>query len=343
MGRIRITGLFLALMLLLGGCVRTEPETRQFFAMDTIMNFTAYGAQAEEALAQAEDYIVNLEKHISVTRQNSDIAMLSRVSGDPVQVSEDTFALLTQALELCAATGGALDITAYPAVKAWGFTTGEYRVPDQGERNELVKLIDYTAVEMNEDSRGVTLPKGMAVDLGAVAKGWAGQRLHDLLVSQGVESAMLVLGGNVQTVGTKPDGSPWRVGIQDPDSETGAYLASVSVADQAVVTSGGYQRFFEENGETYWHIIDPDTAAPARSGVTSATIVGSDGGVCDGLSTALFILGAEESAALWRSGTLEFDYILVLEDGSIHITQGLENTFALMNGYQDRKVTVIAP
>ena len=343
MGRIRITGLFLALMLLLGGCVRTDPETRQFFAMDTMMNFTAYGSEAEDALAQAEDYIVNLEKHISVTRQDSDIAMLSRVGGDPVQVSEDTFALLAQALELCTATGGALDITAYPAVKAWGFTTGEYRVPEQTELDELVEVIDYTAVELNEGERGVTLPEGMAVDLGAVAKGWAGQRLHDLLVSQGVESALLVLGGNVQTVGAKPDGSPWRVGIQDPDSETGAYLASVAVADQAVVTSGGYQRFFEENGETYWHIIDPGTAAPARSGVTSATIVGSDGGVCDALSTALFIMGAEESADLWRSGTLEFEYVLVLEDGSIHMTQGLEDTFNLMSGYQDRKVTVIAP
>ena len=343
MGRIRITGLFLALMLLLGGCMRTDPVNRQFFAMDTVMDFTAFGTGAEEVLSRAEEYIVDLEKNISVTRQDSDIAMLSRVSGDPVRVSEDTFALLEQAMELCAATGGALDITSYPAVKAWGFTTGEYRVPGQVELDELIKNIDYTALKMDKSTRSVSLPKGMAADLGAVAKGWAGQRLHDMLVEEGIDSAMLVLGGNVQTVGSKPDGSLWRVGIQDPDSDVGAYLASVSVSDMAVVTSGGYQRFFEENGQIYWHIIDPATASPARSGVTSATIVGADGGVCDALSTALFIMGAEESAALWRSGVLDFEYILVLEDGCVHISQGLEDTFTLMNGYQDRKVTVIAP
>lgn len=342
MGRFRIAGLFLALSMLLSGCVQAKPAQRQVFAMDTFMTFTAYGSSAEKALAAAEDYLHQLEENISVTRQNSDIAMLSRVSGDPVQVSEETFDLLTSALELCRTTGGALDITAYPAVKAWGFTTGEYRVPDREELARLVACIDYTAVEMAPESRAVTLPKGMAVDLGAVAKGWAGDKLAWLLREHGVESAALSLGGNVQALGTKPDGSPWRVGIQDPDSDLGAYLASVSVVDMAVVTSGGYQRYFEQDGETYWHIIDPNTAAPARSGVSSATIVSPRGVECDALSTALFVMGADRAAQFWREGSLDFDYVLILEDGSIHITQGLEGSFALTDGYTDRKVTVIS-
>ncbi len=343
MSRIRISGLFLALILLCSGCAQTKPAQRQVFAMDTFMTFTAYGKGAEEALAEAEAYIVQLEKDISVTRQDSDIAMLSRVGGAPVQVGQETYDLLTTALSLCDVTGGALDITAYPAVKVWGFTTGEHRVPDQDELTELTETIDYTAIQMEDASRAVTLPQGMAVDLGAVAKGWAGDRLAYMLRQAGVESASLSLGGNIHTVGAKPDGSPWRVGIQDPSSDQGAVLAIVDAVDVAVVTSGGYERYFEQDGEVYWHIIDPETAAPARSGVVSATIVGPWGVDCDALSTALFVMGAEKAADFWREGVLNFDYVLILEDGSIHITQGLEDSFSLADGYTDRKVTVIAP
>lgn len=343
MSRIRISGLFLALILLCSGCAQAKPVQRQVFAMDTFMVFTAYGDGAEEALADAQEYIVQLEENISVTRQDSDIAMLNRVNGDSVQVSEETYDLLHTALSLCEATDGVLDITAYPAVKAWGFTTGEHRVPSGDELAELAAHIDYTAIQMDAASRAVSLPEDMAVDLGAVAKGWAGDRLAQMLKEAGVESATLSLGGNIQTVGRKPDGSPWRVGIQDPNSDQGAYLASVEVVDMAVVTSGGYERYFEQDGALYWHIMDPETAAPARSGVISATIVGPNGVECDALSTALFIMGAEQAAEFWREGPLSFDYVLILEDGSIHITQGLEDSFSLADGYTDRKVTVIAP
>jgi len=344
MSRYRISGLVLALTLLLSGCVQTKPVQRQFFAMDTFMTLTAYGKGAEDALAQAEQYVLELEADISVTRPDSGIAALN--TQGRAQVSEQAFALLTDAVSLCDLTDGVLDVTSYPAVKAWGFTTGEYQVPSPQQLEQLAANIDYTALSLDEAARTAVLPEGgsIAVDLGAVAKGWAGEQLAGMLKDAGVTSALLSLGGNVQTVGAKPDGTFWRVGIQDPDSETGAYLASVSVADKAVVTSGGYQRYFEQDGETYWHILDPETAAPARSGVTSATIVGADGGLCDAFSTALFIMGAEQAAAFWRSNPqLEFDYVLVLEDGSIHITQGLEDSFALVEGYQDRKVTVIAP
>jgi len=346
MSRYRISGLVLALTLLLSGCVQTKPAQRQVFAMDTFMTLTAYGSKAQAALEQAEGYILDLEGDISVTRSTSGIAALNKDDGHRVQLSEQAFALLTDAVELCRLTDGVLDITSYPAVKAWGFTTGEHRVPSGEELAQLANSIDYTVLSLDPTDHTAALPaqSGMAVDLGAVAKGWTGKQLAGMLKDTGIKSALLSLGGNVQTVGAKPDGSPWRVGIQDPDSQTGAYLASVAVTDKAVVTSGGYQRYFEQDGETYWHILDPQTAAPARSGVTSVTIVGADGGLCDAFSTALFIMGAEDAAAFWKANPqLEFDYVLVLEDGSIHVTQGLEGSFALVDGYQDRKVTVIAP
>lgn len=344
MRRTRIFALLMGILLLCAGCAKQpEPVQRQVFAMDTFMTLTAYGDGAEQALADAERYLADLENAISVTRPDSDLSALNQAQGSPVQVSEQTFDLLSAALSLCRDTGGALDITAYPAVRAWGFTTGSHRVPEAAELAELAAHIDYTAVQLEPDSCTVTLPDGMAMDLGAVAKGWAGEQLAQLLRQAGVESALLSLGGNIQTVGAKPDGSPWRVGIQDPDSDQGACLASVAVEDLAVVTSGGYERYFQQDGVTYWHILDPDTAAPARSGVVSATIVGPHGIHCDALSTALFVLGAEDAAQLWQTHPeLEFDYALVLEDGSIHITQGLENSFTLAQGYTDRKVTVIS-
>lgn len=342
---IRFFTLLLALILPLGGCAQAPKEyDRQLFAMDTIMSFTAYGPSGEQALDDGAALIARLEQLLSVTQEDSDIYAVNHANGDWTQVSPETFELLRSALELCAASGGALDVTAYPAVRAWGFTTGEYRVPAQEELEALAERIDYTAVELDEQTLCVRLPQGMALDLGAVAKGWTGDRLAALLEQAGVESAILRLGGNIQAVGEKPDGSPWRVGIQDPASQEGTNLAVLEVRDRAVVTSGGYQRCFEQDGQTYWHIMDPSTAAPARSGLASATIVGPCGAQCDGLSTALFIMGAEEAARFWREQqALDFEYILVLEDGSIHITQGLEGAFSLAAGCQDREVTVITP
>ena len=258
-----------------------------------------------------------------------------------MDLSQETADLLSQALELCALTDGALDLTAYSAVQAWGFTTGEYRVPSQEELDALIPLIDYTRLELDGDGLRARLPENMELDLGAVAKGYTGTYLAEQLRQAGVTSAILRLGGNIQAVGTRPDGNPWRVAIQDPDSQQEATLGVVEVSDQAVITSGGYQRYFEADGETYWHIMDPDTAAPARSGLTSVTVIGADGTVCDALSTALFVMGPEEAADFWRAHPeLGVELILVLEDGTVQITQGLEETFTLS---QDRTMEVIAP
>ena len=331
----------LAAALLLGGCAQTqEPVSSQIFAMDTVMSLEIYGDGAQEQLNEAVETIYRLEGLWDVTDQGSEVWALDHSGGDWVDLSPETADLLAQALELCALTGGALDLTAYPAVRAWGFTTGEYRVPSQEELDALVPLIDYTKLEL-EDGRA-RLPEGMELDLGAVAKGYTGAYLAQMLREAGVTSALLSLGGNVQTVGAKPDGSPWRVAIQDPDSQQQATLGVVEVADQAVITSGGYQRYFEANGETYWHIMDPDTAAPARSGLRSVTVIGSDGTVCDALSTALFVMGAEKAAAFWQENlSLGVELVLVEEDGTVLITQGLEDSFQLSQ--EDRTLEVIAP
>ncbi len=323
-----------------GGEQKVSSQSSQVFAMDTVMLLTVYGDQAQQGLDQAEQTIQKLEKLWSATDENSEIWALNHSGGNWVELSEDTREILSRGLELCALTDGALDLTAYSAVQAWGFPTGAYRVPDETELEQLVGTIDYTQVELDDNQ--TRLPEDMSLDLGAVAKGRLGEVLSQDLKELGVTSALLELGGNIQTVGTKPDGSRWRVGIQDPNSQEGGYLAIVEVADQAVVTSGDYQRYFEQDGQTYCHIMDPATAAPADSGVDSVSIVGSDGTVCDALSTALFVMGEEKGAQFWKDHPeLDFEAIFVSQDGTIAVTEGLEEHFTLADGYQDREVTVI--
>lgn len=324
-------------LLLLSGC-QPQKHDSQTFAMDTIMQFTAYGPKGQQALAHASARVQELDQLFSVTRSTSEIYAVNHAQGEPVALSEDTARLLAQSLELCSQTGGALDITAYPAVRAWGFTTGDYQVPSADELSALAAQIDYTQVELTENQ--VRLPEGMELDFGAVAKGYTGEVLAQELRELGVESAVLTLGGNVQTIGSRPGGDPWRIGIQDPEGD--GYLMVLSLVDQAAVTSGGYQRFFDADGERYWHIMDPASAAPARSGLTSVTIVGDSGTQCDGLSTALFVLGWEDAAGFWREHQ-GFDAVLVDEDGRIAITAGLEDRYVLGPGYEDRTVEVIHP
>lgn len=210
--------------------------------------------------------------------------------------------------------------------------------PDRRSWPELAARIDYTQVELDPEGCRVRLPQGMQLDLGSIAKGWASDLLAELA---GGEPAIFNLGGNVRTAGDKPDGSPWRIGIQTPEAGSSGYLGVLELTgSQAVITSGGYERYFEEDGQTYWHIMDPETAAPARSGLKSVTIVSPLGVYCDTLSTAVFVRGADWGADFWRTHQ-DFEMVLVLEDGSLWVTAGLAGSFTLAEDYQDLEVTVI--
>lgn len=324
----------LILSLLLTGCVaKPTPHEQRFMAMDTYMHFSVYGDSA--AAVQAQDEILQLEQLLSVTDEDSEVYALNHRTAQTCNLSPHLTALLEQALILARQTNGAFDPTVYPLVRAWGFTTGTYQVPEQEELDRLLPLIDHTAPLLNANT--LTLPPDVQLDFGGIAKGWAGDQAAQLLRGAGVTSAILRLGGNIHTIGTKPDGSAWRVGIEDPDS--GGTLGTVSVADLAVVTSGSYQRFFTENGQTYHHIIDPSTGRPADSDLTSVTVVGKHGTRCDALSTALFVMGLEDAAQFWREHR-DFEAVFVSEEGSVSITAGLEDSFTLSPG-QTRKLEVL--
>lgn len=334
----RAAALCLAAALLAGCAPPAEPLERTFFAMDTVMALRLYQGGGEALLDAAEGRVRELESLLSVTDEASEVYALNH-SGE-ARLSPDTAQVLAGALALCARTGGALDISVYPVLRAWGFTTGEYSVPDGETLAALLPLVDYTRVGADSAAPGqgrvrVCLPEGMELDLGSVAKGYTGDQLARLLADGGVASATLDLGGNIQTIGARPDGSPWRIGIRNPDGE--GNLGIVEVVDEAVVTSGGYERYFEEGGVRYWHILDPQTGTPARSGLASVTVVGGSGRVCDGLSTALFVMGLDGALEHWRQNR-DFEAVFVLEDGSVTITQGLEGRFTLSQ--KERTLTV---
>ena len=360
-----------ALLLTLPGCGRqTVQESAQLLTMDTVMTLTVYGTDksaCQAVLQQSQDRLYDLDRRLSATGSDgSDIYALNHAGGRPVALTGDTAQLLGKALDLCAMTDGALDLTAYSAVEAWGFTgNNDYRVPSQAELDALAAKIDYTRVKLDRDSGQASLPGGMELDLGAVAKGWAGDILAQLVRdTDGVDGALLNLGqSTIQTVGAKPDGSAWRIGIQDPQGEGTAlaelkqeqsggsestsqtadqpdYLGVLELTDQAMSTSGGYQRCFVQDDEIYWHILDPKTAAPARTGLASVTVVADSGLLCDGLSTALFVMGLERAAQFW-AGSDDFEAIFVTDDGSVYLTPGLADAFTLADG-QSREVTVLS-
>lgn len=330
----------LCLALTFSACAKSpapmEAKTAKLFAMDTVMDLSVY-TDDDSLLVEASELVSQLEHKLSTTDPNSEI-YTANATGSAV-LSDSTAQLFEHALNFCKKTEGALDLSIYPVVKAWGFTTGTYQIPEQAELDRLLECVDYTKISYSADNQTVSLPEGMQIDLGSVAKGYTSDRLIQLFRENGVTSALLNLGGNVQTLGTKPDGSLWRIGIKDPLGDN--YLGVLSTADQAVITSGGYERFFEgEDGTVYWHIIDPETGYPAKNGLISATAVGPEGAYCDALSTALFIMGPEKATAFWREHR-DFETILVTEQNEVLITPGLADSFQLTED-APYKLTVIS-
>ena len=362
--RAKILAGLVAIPTLLTGCGAFGERiyTSGIFAMDTIMELQVAGT--EDLTPVAEEAIRNIEKELSVTDPDSQIARLN--AQGQAEISADVADVLTRALDVCKRTDGDLDITIYPVLKAWGFTTGDYRVPDEEELQELLKNVDYSRVEVSTPKDGETaavvessppkevsdkaaamegweavLPEGFQVDLGSVAKGYTGCFVADKLRSMGVTHALLNLGGNVQCIGTKPNGEKWQVAVKSPfeDSTTGM-LGVIAADDVAIITSGGYERYFEQDGETYWHILDPGTGKPSKSGLASVTIVGKDGLVCDALSTALFIKGLDKAVEFWKKSD-DFEAVFVTEDGEVYVTEGIAGNFKLTAEYSEAPLQII--
>ncbi len=335
----KILVIALAATVLFTGCENRREETKQAlenqkmenrheatsFAMDTIMTFTVIHEDGDQIIIDAEQRIRELENLLSITLENSEVSRLNAAAGkEAIEVSKDTWILLEAGKNLGAGTGGAFDIAISPVVKAWGFTEAEHHVPTQAELDALLPLTNPDDVVL--DKMTVYLEKeGMAVDLGGIAKGYASDEVASLLKGKGVESAIVSLGGNVFGIGTKPNGEKWEVALANP-LDANDYCGLISIEDKAVVTSGGYQRFFEENGKKYHHIIDPATGYPAENGLLSVTIISESGMEADVLSTALFVMGLEDGLKYWQENG-GFEAIFVTETGEVIATEGADACF----------------
>ena len=323
-----------ALSLTACGETAAESETRTVYAMDTVMNLTVYGENAAAALESAEKELHTLDEAVlSRTAEGSELYALNASNGETVEYGADDIlpALIETALTISDATDGAFDPTLAPVLDAWGFTKDERRVPPA---DELKELLSHTgcgkvALEKTADGWTVTLLDGAQLDLGGIAKGYAADLLRAQLEKEGVTSATLDLGGDVFVMGRKTDGSDWRIAVKDP-ADTESYLGVVSAADKFIVTSGVYERYFEENGVRYHHILDPKTGCPAESGLVSVTVLCENGAWADALSTACFVLGPDGALALRDDladqGT-DFELILVTDDGRVLYTDGLADAF----------------
>ena len=303
-----------------------EKHQKQVFAMDTVMILTAYGPPAEEALSSAEALIAELEADLDPESETGSVYALNAGSGAQIMVSRDCYNVMSTTMEYWHASGGALDPGIYPLSKAWGFIGGDYRVPDAAEINGLLSAKNTGGILMDESACAAEIPAGMEVSFGAVAKGYTAQAVIELMREAGVTSAILSLGGNVQTLGeTKPDGSQWQVAVQDP-RDTGSYVGVLSVGEKAVVTSGGYQRYFVEDGVTYIHILDPETGYPVDNDLLSVTVVTEDGAAADALSTTLFVLGKDGALDFYEEYG-GFEAVLITKDDGVIITPGLDGAF----------------
>ncbi len=322
MNRLRRMAAVLTAVIMLSGCSVSSQESEvTYFAMDTVMSFRVLGNDEAAATVFAElgETLSRYEAMWSVTDPDSEISAANR--GERVALSRETAELIEFAIEMNELTDGALDITMYPVLREWGFTTGEHKVPDSARTEELLMLTGCEKVRLTDGV--LELEGGAEIDLGAVAKGYTGDLIVEHFRKNGVASALLDLGGNIHAIGTNPDGKPWRLGIRDPFGD--GNIAVLELSDKAAVTSGGYERYFTEDGVDYCHILDPETGAPADSGLVSVTIVGEQGRMCDALSTALYVMGREDAERLWREHG-GFDMILIEDDGDMYITEGLADT-----------------
>lgn len=297
--------------------------SKDIFAMDTYMTLTAYGERSKEAIDAAELEINRIEKLLSVGIETSEICKLNREKA--IQLSEDTEYLIARSIDIYEKTDGAFEITIYPLMEEWGFTTQNYKVPDEERIQELLESVGTDKIQL--ETASVSIEKDMALDLGGIAKGYTSSRIMEIFREYGIESAVVSLGGNVQVLGKKTDGSDWKVGIESPKAD-GTYIGVLQTSDKAVITSGGYERYFEEEGKRYHHIIDPRTGYPASSGLSSVTIISEDGTLADALSTSLFIMGKDRAIEYWKDHSNEFDMIMVDEDGYIYASSGVEDQFS---------------
>lgn len=277
-----------------------SPASRTEFALDTICTVTLYDwdGDADDILDKAFDICETYEQRLSTSVSASDIYKINHSGGKTVTVDPSTAKLISNALEYSKLSDGIFDITILPVKNMWDFSGESENIPSQSALESALKHVDYTQVSV--EGNKVTLPDGMGIDLGSIAKGYIADRISESLKECSVRSAIIDLGGNIYALGSKTDGSNWRVGIQKPFDDNGEQLHTVEICDTSAVTSGVYQRYFQHGGKIYHHILNAKTGMPCDTGLYSVTIISDSSEQCDALSTVCMLLGYDKSVELLK-------------------------------------------
>lgn len=307
----------------------TEPISKSEFLLDTMCKISVYDNVSPEVIDKGFDKLKEVDARMNADSETSEIADINSHAGlDYVKVSDETFYVIKEGKQYGDTTHGRFDITIGPLVKLWGINTDHARVPAPEEIKEKLPLVDYHNILLDEANKKVMLTnKGMALDLGGIAKGYSADAVAEVLKKNGVEHAIINLGGNVLVMGSKPGGEDWKVGIQNPLAERGEYMGIVHVSDKAVVTSGIYERFFEQDGKRYHHILDTNTGYPVDNSLAGVTIVTDKSIDGDALAKA-FCMGVEEGLKFIEAQK-NAEAIFVTKDSKVYVTPGIKKSFEI--------------
>ena len=330
-------------LLFLSSCTKTDQMYKESrVLMDTFCSITVVSSsreKAEEAIEAGFSEIKKLGTLINYYSDSSELSEINRSAGiKPVRVSKETLDLINIAVHTSEIADGAFDPSIAPVIKLWDFSRQNKKpsVPAGNYIRNALKLVDFKKIQVNDITSEVYLTEqGMEIDLGGIAKGYAADKAVDAIKIKGIKAALIAVAGDIRGFGVNATGKPWKVGIQNPRPETESekpwedIIASLRLEDQAISTSGDYQRFFFQNGKRYHHILDPETGYPAESDLISVTVIAPEGYVSDGLSTAVFVLGTVKGLALINK--LGLDAVLVTANKKVQITENLKNKIEMLD------------
>ncbi|WP_346938596.1 FAD:protein FMN transferase [uncultured Clostridium sp.] len=318
------------------GCANQKlpknPISKTELVIGTVCTVTIYDKSDTTIIDEAFTRLRELENILSINKSNTELDKVNKMAGiEPVEVSDDTFNVIKKGLEYSKLSDGALDITIGPLVKLWGIGTDNAKVPSEEEINEKKGLVDYNKVEIDESKKSIFLKDpNMIIDLGAIAKGYAADEVAKFLKDAGVSSAIVDLGGNIYVLGDKINGTPWKVGVQNPDKSDSDTIGFVDVSNKSIVTSGIYERYFEHEGKNYHHILSPETGYPYDNNILGVSILSDKSIDGDSLSTTLFALGVDKGLELINSLN-GVEAIFITKDHELYLTNGFKEVFTLTN------------
>ena len=304
--------------------------SRTDFVLGTVCSVRILEGGSTKTTDEIFARLKTIEDRMSANKEGTEIAEVNAAAGGKaVKVSADTFDVIAQGIEYAKLTQGAFDISIGPLVKLWNIGTDYAKVPPKAEIAAALKHVDYRKIELDAKNLTVKLSApGMRLDLGAIAKGYSADEIARILTKHKVKAAVVDLGGNVLVFGKKKDGSPWRVGVQDPRSDRGDYIGLVSGQAMTVVTSGIYERFFVEEGKHYHHILDTKTGWPADNSLVSVSIIAVNSIDADALSTSLFALGLQKGMELAKN-LPGIQAIFIDDKNRVYMSPGTSKIFTL--------------